>query len=752
MRGNFKWWGKAMQQNNFNEASANNAHVAAALALQDEAAPSSFIRSSVRKPSTAMLSLASIALATGAVAQDSGSALPTIDVQENASSSGGYQETQSSVARSPVPLLNTAQSVTVIPQQVLREQNSTSMQEALRNVAGITFRAGEGGNGGDNPYIRGFNSRNDIFRDGVRDPGWYTRDTFATQQIEVLKGPSSFLFGRGSTGGVINATTKVAQKRTFVESEVIAQAPGGLRATLDANGQLNENVAARIVVMGQDLPKAGREMVENQRWGVAPSVRVNLNDSTRATASYIYQHTNQVPDYGIPFVGAAPGTTTRFPAAVPRSNFYGILGNTSPDVETNDAHIATLKIEHDINAQWKITNTTRYADITRFLRVNQPPGAAAVNPNALNVNLNRNRWQLGVSNTLAANQTDVVGKFETWGWQHTLATGIEFSKEERSQLRQTIAGVNPGTVNLLNPDPYPIYGGTPVAPGLPTLSNGQSAAIYAADQIKLNRWFEVLGGVRYENYKATSGVQPTLFSRTDDMWSWRVGGIFHPTENSSLYVMHGTSFNPSAEFLTLSAANANLAPENNETTEIGAKADVLGGRLSLAAAVFRTEKTNMRVPNPDNTTVNILGGVARVEGFEVSAQGRLTDKWEIMASYTNLKSEIVSTTTAAQLGKELIQTPNNAFSLWTTYAITSQLTVGGGAYYVDSTWGDTNNTTKVPDWWRFDMMASYKLTPSATLQLNVYNIADTYYYKSAYSNWAVPAAGRSAMVSLKTKF
>jgi catecholate siderophore receptor len=239
------------------------------------------------------------------------------------------------------------------------------------------------------------------------------------------------------------------------------------------------------------------------------------------------------------------------------------------------------------------------------------------------------------------------------------------------------------------------------------------------------------------------------------MWSYRVGGIFHPTENSSLYVMHGTSFNPSAEFLTLSANNANLAPESNETTEIGAKADVLGGRLSLAAAVFSTEKTNMRVPDPNNpTTVNILAGKSRVEGFEVSAQGRLTDKWEIMASYTHLTSKIVSTSSAPaapKIGAELIQTPNNAFSLWTTYKLTPELTVGGGAYYVDAMWGNTDNTTRVPDWWRFDAMASYRLTPNALLQLNIYNIADTYYYDSAYSNWATPAPGRTFMLSLKTK-
>ncbi|MES2751356.1 MAG: TonB-dependent siderophore receptor [Pseudomonadota bacterium] len=751
-----------MQRVEINKIETNNngAHESGAAGLL----ASSFVQATVRSPGPAMLSLASVMLAATsapAMAQDArqGAALPTIDVQETAGSGEGYQATQSTIARSPVPLLNTAQSVTVIPQQILREQNTTSLQEALRNVAGITFRAGEGGNGGDNPYIRGFDARNDIFRDGVRDPGWYTRDTFSTERIEVLKGPSSFLFGRGSTGGVINTVTKTPKKQNYVEGEVSGAAPAGFRATLDANGQLNENVAARIAVMGQDLSKAGREVVDSRRWGVAPSIAVDVTDKTKLTASYIYQHTNQIPDFGVPFIAAAPGTTTRFPAPVPRSNFYGVLTPSLPDVETNDAHIATLKIEHEINDQFRITNTSRYADITRFLRVNQPPGGITAYPGQnLNIPVNRNRWQLNVHNKLAANQTDVVGKFETWGLQHTLATGMEFTQEDRTQVRQTITGLAP--FNLLYPDPYPTNPGTVNAPILPGASaSGRSAAVYVADQIKINRWFEVMGGARFENYRSSANAQatgaipaPPTYSRTDDMFSWRVGGIFHPTDNTSLYVMHGNSFNPSAEFITLTAANANLAPEENKTTELGAKADVLGGRLSLAAAVFRTEKTNMRVQDPVTSTVNILAGVARVEGFEVSAQGRLSDKWEIIASYTHLDSRMVSTTVASQLGKELIQTPNNAFSLWTTYAITPDVTLGGGAYYVDAMWGNVDNTTRVPDYWRFDAMASYKLAKNATLQLNVYNIADKYYYESAYSNWAVPAAGRTAMLALRAKF
>jgi catecholate siderophore receptor len=260
-----------------------------------------------------------------------------------------------------------------------------------------------------------------------------------------------------------------------------------------------------------------------------------------------------------------------------------------------------------------------------------------------------------------------------------------------------------------------------------------------------------MGGVRFDNFRASAGAA-TILERTDNMWSWRVGAILHPLPNTSLYVMHGTSFNPSAEFLTLAAANLNLGPEKNEVTEAGAKVDLLGGQLSLTGAVFRIDKTNARVPDPTNTAVNILDGLTRIEGFEIGAIGRLTERWQVFAGYTHLRSEIVETTTLSQLGKELLNTPNNAFSLWTTYDVTPYLTVGGGAYYVDEMWANATNDAMVPSFWRFDAMAAYKITPQATLQLNLYNLTNEYYFAQVYNNWAVPAPGRYAALTLRMRW
>lgn len=694
----------------------------------------------------ASVGLASVMLAGGAHAQEAG-ALPEINVQ--GAQEGGYQTNRSSLTRLPTALRDTPQSVTVVPQQIIREQNATTVADALRNVAGVTFRAGEGGNQGDTPYIRGFDARNDIFRDGVRDPGWYTRDTFAVEQVEVFKGPSSFLFGRGSTGGVINLTTKTPQDRTFVEGEVIGTSVGGARASVDANGKLNDRWTARIQVMGQHYPVPGRDEVEDKRWGVAPSLSGKITDQTKVTFSHIYQHDNLIPDRGIPFLPATYGLP-RVPTPVERSTFYGIINSGLGDTERVDANISTVKIEHELAPNAKITNTSRYVTVDRF---NRATLTQAFNPpigGLTTYSYRPPRQQLTVDNELLVNQTDFAGRFNTGIVQHNVTAGMEFAREERTQVSYAYVANSAGATSVFNPDPNRAPGSFGPA-GVPTNVIGKTAAAYVADQMKITEWFELLGGLRYDNYESSS-TSPTPLQRTDSLLSWRVGAVFHPVSNASIYVMRGTSFNPSAEFLTLTAANTSIGPEQNDTTEVGAKVDVLNGRLSLTTAWFLTDKTNARVPDPSNGTVNILDGVTRVTGWEFGINGRVTDRWQVFANFTNLTSEIVKTTTVAQLGKELIGTPNTAFSLWTTYDVNDKLTVGGGAYFVSDWWGDATNTALVPEYWRFDAMASYKVNRNTTLQLNVYNLTDKYYYSSAYSNWAIPGPSRYATLALRVRY
>lgn len=243
------------------------------------------------------------------------------------------------------------------------------------------------------------------------------------------------------------------------------------------------------------------------------------------------------------------------------------------------------------------------------------------------------------------------------------------------------------------------------------------------------------------------------------MTSWRVGGVFHPTKNSSVYAAYGVSFNPSAEFGVLSSAVNNAAsplldPEKNRTIEVGAKADFLNNKLSLTGAIFRIEKTNLRIPSdPSNTNAAlVLDGLARVDGIELGIAGALTDKWQIFAGYSYLQSEIVKTSNLAELGRALPSTPHNNFNLWTSYAVTPDLTIGGGVQFQDDAFANTTNTSYVPSFWKFDAMAAYKVTKNSTLQLNVYNIGDAMYYAQYYAGHAVPASGRYAALSYRIRF
>jgi catecholate siderophore receptor len=438
-------------------------------------------------------------------------------------------------------------------------------------------------------------------------------------------------------------------------------------------------------------------------------------------------------------------------APAPRNTWYGIVSGPTPDVEKIDAHVATARFVHEFTNDVKITNTTRYVNVDRMNRVTEPtpftaaPGTDLATYNAFNP---RRRWN-ETANELFANNTDFSAKFWTGMVRHSLVAGVDVTREERHQSSVFATGTTP--TNFFNPDAYR-FGGTFGPQGIPTISNATNVGAYLADQAKITDWFELLGGVRYDNFDAESGPQNgTILSRTDKMWSWRVGGVFHPTSNSSIYAMHGTSFNPTAEFLTISAAAANLSPEKNETTEVGVKVDVLNRRLSLTGAVFRTDKTNARVTDPD-LNVTVLEGLIRVEGIELGAIGRITDQWQVFAGYTYLRSEFLESPNPANIGKEQLNTPQNAFSLWTTYDVTPKWTVGGGAFFVDAVFGNADNTTRVPSYWRFDAMTSYKLTNNIVAQLNIYNITNEYYFAQVYNNWAVPAPSRSAALTLRGRW
>lgn len=757
------------------------------------------IRSSARKPfGQAAFGLATVLAAGSAMAQspEAGTDLPSIEVSGEGST--GYQTQQSGVARIATPLINTPQTVNVVPQQLIQERRATTMEEALRNVSGVTFSAGEGGQQGDSPIIHGFSARGDIYRDGIRDPGWYTRDLFSIDSVEVFKGPSGFAFGRGSTGAAINNNSKLPLALpSFVDAQITGTTGPGVRIDLDAGGKVGA-VAGRVVVFGQDYDTPGRDNINTKRAGIAPSVAFDVTDKTKVTLSHIYQHEESVPDYGLPWQtsptinaagtvatggflgGGLPVTVVK----VPRNTFYGTISGRYADVVNTDTNISTLRIEHQVEDWLKVTNTSRYLSNDRFSQPTPPRTLLDANGRAITTSfyplsqatIGREHWNLITNDDLLVNQTDVTAKFNTFGWQHQMAAGIEISHQDRNQRGRTsisyastaatnLAGVPVDRTSVLDPSLTQL--GNIVSLGNPNQTSIDTVAPYLSDQIKLSEYFELLGAVRYDDFSArykdplNATATNRYLSAENKIWSYRVGGVAHPTKNSSVYVAYGSSANPSAEFGTLTNGTVSLAPETNTNLEIGAKADFLEGKLSLATAYFHTIKENARITTDASFTdqlPTILAGEQLVQGVEFSVVGKITNEWSVYANYTFQDSEILSVGQFAaaadkfSIGKQLPNTPPHTFNLWTTYDLTPKFTVGGGVTYTSRDYANTTNLLYVPEYWKVDAYAAYKFTDNTSLQLNLYNLTNEYYYAQYYAGQAVPAAGRSGSLTLRVRF
>lgn len=776
---------------------------------------SEYIKAKPRPPrSGPVLGLASLFLVgTPVLAQDAGEGgsprgesgagtggvVQLEDVNVEAATWTSYNPQNISLQRLPTSILDTPSTINVIPQQVMQDQHTQTVVEALHNAPGITFFGGEGGTQGDNINIRGYSARNDFYRDGIRDPGWYTRDAFSIESIEVLKGPASFLFGRGSTGGVVNMTSKLPQFANFTTIEMSGYTAPGARVTADVNRMLADNVAARIVLLGNDTGVAGRDDIVTKRIGVAPSLRVDMAKDWRLTLSYIFQKDDNIPDYGIPLLpGSYFGTPYGQPAPVNRDTYFGRLSSTLPDTEKVDAHIITMRIDHDLSQDWKVSNETRYSYIDRFVRVRgvqigtQAPGSTAnlysaatggtlLNPVPYGYPLsslyvaNTNDFQNHTQNSLLTNQTDLTGHFDTGFLKHTVTTGIELSTEQRSHYRTTFV---PGDrVDVGDPNPYPANPGS--YPATSTIQDDLSRTIgvYASDQVKLNRYLEVLGGLRYDSFEAwqyaasvaTGTLNPTGQYNATTPYnlqnpvtyvSWRAGPVVHPTENSSIYYMHGTSFDPPSEYLVLTGGQQNLQPTTNATDEIGAKVNLLSDKLSLDGALFRTVQQNAIEAINSGLGLYAEVGTTRVQGYELGVAGKLTDLWSVYGGYTFMQGRVLASATSQTTGTfvsapgdGLQNVPRNTLTLTSTYQILPKLTVGGSMYFVDKRWTSSADVGLVPGYTRFDAMASYKIDEHATVQLNLINLANTTNYEtiSGYGS-ATPGPGRSAIATIKMKF
>ncbi|WP_294739790.1 TonB-dependent siderophore receptor [uncultured Pseudomonas sp.] len=710
----------------------------------------------------------------------------SITGQEQDSTS--YQVEKASSQKYTAPLVDTPRSVTVVPQQVLKDTAATSLQDALRTVPGITFGAGEGGNPqGDRPFIRGFDAQGDTYLDGVRDTGGQSREIFDIESIEVSKGPNSSFGGRGSAGGSLNLVSKTPQARDFTNGGFTYGSDQTRRYVLDVNRQFLDSAAFRLNLMSHEQNVAGRDAVKYDRWGVAPSLTFGLGTPTRVNLSYYHMESNDLPDSGIPYGYSSPAAAThghdKPTDGGDSNNFYGLKDR---DFRKTRADISTFSIEHDLNENMTLKNTLRHGNTGQDYILTQPDDSKR-NVSQFGTVWRRANARVSTTET-TTNQTDLFGSFQALGFKHSYSTGLEFTGEETRVSGYNFGSsnnaqvCNPGTApsctSLSNPNPNDPWNSSITRNYNGTNTKATSRAAYVFDTIELDPQWLLNVGLRYDTFDtvANTNAVPTTtvaarskIKNDSQFFNWQAGLVWKPTENGSIYASYATSASPAGGLvgegadgnpLSAGAATSDLQPEETVNYELGTKWDLFHDRLSLTAAVFRTEKKNTRILVDALTYEN--GGESRVDGLELSASGKLTDQWQVFAGYSYLKSELVDPglngrngviSAGSSKGNQMPNTPKNSFSLWTTYDVTPKLTIGGGAFYVDEVYGDAGNTVYVPSYTRYDAMASYKLTKNVDLQLNVQNLTDkTYYDKAFAAHFANQAAGRTAMLTTSFHF
>lgn len=666
---------------------------------------------------------------------------------------------KSSIQKLTQPLIDTPQAITTLPEKDLSDRGVTNLNDALRTVPGISLGAGETSWQGNNLFLRGFTTRDDMFVDGQRDYGYYYRDPFDDQSVEVLEGPSSILFGRGTTGGVINEVTKTPTLEPFASTTATIGSAQMRRVTADVDSPvswLGPGAAFRLNAMVHHSKTVDRHVGQSDRWGIAPSLALGLGTPTRFWVKYLHETDDETPDYGIPWFHGRP-------APVNPANFYGFPSDYLDTVVDR----VTLRFEHDFSSSLTLTSQARYSRDTRRFRTSEavvPRGTSVATPIA-GITVSRNEFEGFSTDKFAQLQTTLVDRFDTGAVSHALVVGFEVGSESPNPTYVTNVGV-PGT-NLANPQPE-TYSATESYTALVARTVAKTAGIYALDTAQWRRW-QLVGGVRWDrfaaNYNGTRySPQGAITTRnhvdnTVHAFSYRGALVYTLGKRGSVYLAAGTSFNPSAEGIeslissgrALATANENLAPEKNRSYELGTKLSFDHQALLLTASIFRLQKLNARVPDPTDPQFDILGGDQRVDGAQIEAVGNLTPAWSVRASYSYLDSKIVRTTPGGPLlGAPLTTTPLNSSALWSEYRLSSRALIGLGAVQASSRLGqDTASSYEVaPGYVVLNAMAKYLLRPGMALQLNLDNLTNRVYYDQLHPFHVVPGAGFAAQLSL----
>ncbi|MEG0860630.1 MAG: TonB-dependent siderophore receptor [Pseudomonas sp.] len=659
-----------------------------------------------------------------------------------------YKATESkSALKIDAPLRDIPQTVNVVPQSVIKDQGAQSMEDVLKNVPGIGLSNGDGQR--DQVTIRGFSAIGDMYVDGLRDDALYYRDLSNVERVEVVKGPAAVLYGRGSSGGLINSVSKKPNFSPVQEVGVSFDSEGKRRTQFDAGwaDQQQGDKAFRITGALEDSDTF-RDDGYIDRKAIAPTAYFKLSDDLDLTVGATYLYDKRLIDFGIPALGDRP-------VDVDRDKRFG-AADPDDDYARSEVFSFTAGVDYRLNDDFTLSNTSRYyhydLDRNNTLADSSPTRFVTAANGELLVKLNRGNVQRTEDGWF--NQTELKHQAQLAGMNHNLLYGVELGRQVKDQSvfsQNNVAQVPVFRDGLVD---VPFQANRQTAKGTTTQD---TAGFYVQDLIELAPQWKALVGVRYDVFdqEYADDLSGADLSRTDTTWSPRVGLVFQPDQVQSYYVSVSRSYQPSSEVFALSTGNQGLEPEETTNYEVGAKWDLLDSRLAVTAALFRLERTNMKTTDPANPANLVLAGEQRTDGFEATVSGQLTDKWQVYGGFAFLDAEITKsnsrTNGVANEGQTPTLTPRTSANLWLVRSLTETWRVGMGANYVDERYTALDNVVVMPSYTTVDAALLYN-QPKWDAALRLRNVFDRDYYASAHGSVDLITPGAPRTLELSTNY
>lgn len=725
--------------------------------------------------------------------------LPAVRAKASAEPTGkdGVQATTTRIGRGTQDVRDVPQSLTVVTEKLIDDRNLDTMKDALRNTAGITFMAAEGGE--EDIRLRGFplQATGDVFVDGMRDPAFYERDTFFMDRIEVLRGSASMLFGRGSTGGAVNQVTKTARLLDEHQVDFTLGSHAYKRLVGDFNLRTGDSSAVRLgtMVTKADSNGAGTKL---DKKGVAGTFRWGIGERDEFSLTGSYLDNDNGMNYGMPWIrpdADAPTSATRLLPVDP-DTYYGM----SSDRNAGTAGALTLTHTHRFADRSELTTKLRRGVYTRDQRAGtvrlctqsstnpQCPASSTLENFGPDTVLTRGT-QLKIQDLQTTFvQSDWSGRYKAWGMTHELQAGVDFAQENKQ-----VYGDSPGLNGTTRASLYALLGLTKPNTTVGTPSDGAGVdesqrqlfrtsdyestgqGVYLQDLVEFTPGWKLLAGLRYDHlvgdytqhtwsytppagaagYQYFAAAGDNAYRMKVSEWSKRLGLLWQPDDRMSFHLSGATSFNTSGDAYSLSAANAGIPPEQSVNVELGGRWEAAGGKLSLRGSIFRTTKLHERNTDPLVTDLVTLSGKRHAAGIDIDIAGRITKDWEVFASFMWLPVAKIDEGVPGSegVGTRPSLTPKRSGTIWTTYQLTPRLRVGGGLNARSAQTPNRNPGWQAPGWVTGDLMAEYAvLQDQLTLKLNVSNVSDKLYADSLYTGHYIPGTGRLVMLTGSWKF